>query len=207
MRKLVALEPQVYEKLKEGVGRVETPILNNLDQEMQVILNSQRPAHEKLRLYDAALRKSEQFEKKTVDVTSQAVEDRILSDFDRQMQDVLNSQKLPHEKIMLYNDILRKSGVYEKKRRARRVQKKDKLAKKEILKHFKKSKSKKVKQILSGIENQKNITWNDAGNLVLDDRAIPSSDITELLRSAVVKKEPTIPGWSTFDKTLPWTSF
>ena len=45
MRKLVALEPQVYEKLKEGVGRVETPILNNLDQEMQVILNSQRPAH------------------------------------------------------------------------------------------------------------------------------------------------------------------
>ena len=64
MRKLVALELQVYEKLKEGVGRVETPILNNLDQEMQAILNSQRPAHEKLRLYDAALRKSEQFEKK-----------------------------------------------------------------------------------------------------------------------------------------------
>ena len=82
MRKLVALEPQVYEKLKEGVVRVETPILNNLDQEMQAILNSQRPAHEKLRLNDAALRKSEQFEKKTVNVTSQAVEDRILSDFD-----------------------------------------------------------------------------------------------------------------------------
>ena len=60
----MALEPQVYEKLKESVGRVETPILNNLDQELQVILNSQRPAHEKLRLYDAALRKSEQFEKR-----------------------------------------------------------------------------------------------------------------------------------------------
>ena len=162
------------------------------------------------------MRKSEQFKKKTVDVTSQAVEDRILSDFDRQMQDVLNSQKSPHEKIMLYNDILRKSGVYEKKRRAKCVQKKEKLPKKEILKHFKKSKSKKVKQILSEIENQKNITWNDAGNLVLDDQypaisqryhSDPSSDTTELLRSAVVKKEPTIPGWSTFDKTLPWTSF
>ena len=106
---------------------------------MQVILNSQRPAHEKLRLYDAALRKSKQFEKKTVDVTPQAVEDRILSDFDQQMQDVLKSQKPPHKKILLYNDILRKSGVYEKKRRARRVQKKEKLQKKEILKHFKKS--------------------------------------------------------------------
>ena len=86
------------------------------------------------------------------------MEDRILSDFDRQMQDVLKSQKSPHEKILLYNDILRKSGIYEKKRRARRVQKKEKLPKKEILKHFKKSKSKKVKQILSEIENQKNIT-------------------------------------------------
>ena len=57
----MALEPQVYEKLKEGVGQVETSILNNLDQEMQAILNSQRPPHEKLRLYDAALQKSEQF--------------------------------------------------------------------------------------------------------------------------------------------------
>ena len=123
------------------------------------------------------------------------------------MQDVLNSQKPSHEKVLLYNDILRKSGEYEKKRRARRVQKKEKLPKQEILKHFKKSKSKKVKQILSGIENQKNITWNDATNLVLDGREIPSSDITELLRSAVIKKEPTIPGWSMFDKMLPWASF
>ena len=142
-----------------------------------------------------------------VDITPQAVEDRILSDFDRQMQDVLKSQKAPHEKILLYNDILQKSGVYEKQRRTRRVQKKDKLPKQEILKHFKKSKSKKVKQILSGIENQKNITWNNAGNLVLDGQAIPSSNITELLRSAVIKKEPTIPGWSMFAKMLPWSSF
>ena len=153
------------------------------------------------------MRKSEQLEKKTADVTPQGVEDRILSDFDRQMQAVLKSQKPSHEKILLHNDILRKSGVYEKKQRARRVQKKKKLPKKEILKHFKKSKNKKVKQILSGIENQKNITWNDARNKVLDGRPIPSSDITELLRSAVIKKEPTIPGWSTFDKILPWTSF
>ena len=41
MRNLVALELQVYEKLKEGAGRMETPILNNLDLEMQTILNSQ----------------------------------------------------------------------------------------------------------------------------------------------------------------------
>ena len=38
MRKLVALEPRVYEKLKEGTGQIETPIFNNLDQEMQTIM-------------------------------------------------------------------------------------------------------------------------------------------------------------------------
>ena len=78
------------------------------------------------------------------------------------MQAVLKSQNSPHEKILLYNHIFQKSVVYERKRRTRRVQRKEKLPKKEILKHFKKSKNKKVKHILSGIENQKNITWNYA---------------------------------------------
>ena len=55
-----------------------------------------------------------------------------------------------------------------------------------------------MKQILSGIENQKNIIWNDVGNLVLDECSIPSSNIIKLLRSAVIKKELTIPGWSLF---------
>ena len=48
MRKLVVLELQVYEKLKKRAEQIKTRILNNLDQEMQTILNSQRPAHEKL---------------------------------------------------------------------------------------------------------------------------------------------------------------
>ena len=118
---------KAYEKLNEGAGRIQTRILNNLNQEMQTISNSQRPAHEKLRLYDAALQKSEQLEKKVADITPQAVEGRILLDFDRKMQAVLKSQKPPHEKILLYNNIFQKSGVYKRRRRARRVQKKKKL--------------------------------------------------------------------------------
>ena len=117
----MALEPQVYKMLKEGAGQIEAPILNNLDEEMQTILNSQQPAHEKLRLFDNALRKSEQLENKTADIAPQAVEDRILSDFDQPMQAVLKSQKPLYEKILLYNDILRKFGVYEKKRCAKHV--------------------------------------------------------------------------------------
>ena len=123
------------------------------------------------------------------------------------MQNILHSQKPPSEKTLLHNNIFGKSKVYQQKRHTRRVQKKKKLPKKEILKHFKKAKNKKVKRILKGIEEQKNISWNDAGNLVLDGRPIPSSNITELLRSAVVKKEPNIPGWQSFDSVLPWESF
>ena len=110
----MALELQVYEKLKKGSGQIETPILNNLDQEMQTILNSQRPAHEKLQLYNVVLQKSEQLEKKTADVTPQAVEDGILSDFDRQMQAVLKSQK-PTRKKYYYITISCGNPVYMKK--------------------------------------------------------------------------------------------
>ena len=109
--------------------------------------------------------------------------------------------------MLLHNNIFGKSKLYEQKRRTRRVQKKEKLPKKEILKHFKKAKNKKMKRILSGIEEQKNISWNDAGNLVLDGCLIPSNNITELLRLAVVKKEPNIPGWQSFDSVLPWQIF
>ena len=123
------------------------------------------------------------------------------------MQNILHSQKPPSEKMLLYNNIFGKSNVYEQKRHSRCVQKKENLPKKETLKHFKKAKNKKVKRILSGIEEQKNISWNNAGNLVLDGRLISSSNITELLRSAVVKKEPNIPGWQSFDSVLPWESF
>ena len=123
------------------------------------------------------------------------------------MQNILHSQKPPSEKMLLYNNIFGKSKVYEQKRRTTRVQKKEKLPNKEILKHFKKAKNKKVKRILRGIEQQKNISWIDAGNLVLDGRPIPFSNIAELLRSAIVIKEPNISGWQSFDSVSPWESF
>ena len=153
------------------------------------------------------MQKSDQLEKKVADGKPRAVEDRIFPDFEQQMQAVLKSQKPAHQKMLLYNEMLRKSKVYKQKRRARCVQKKEKLSKKEILKHFKKSKNKEMKRILDEIESHHNLDWNSIRNLVLDGRRIPSSNITELLRSAVIKKEPNIPSWSAFDKTLKWKAF
>ena len=191
----MALEPAVYEKLKEGAGRIESRVLGDLDRQMQTVLHSQQPEHEKINLYNSILEKAARYEKKTADGKPQATEDRILADFEQQMQNILHSQKPPSEKNGYYITIFLVNPKYTNKSGAlERVQKKEKLPKKEILKHFKKAKNKKVKRILKGIEEQKNISWNDAGNLVLDGRPIPSSNITELLRSAVVKKEPNIPG-------------
>ena len=132
MRKSVVLEPRVYENLKAGAGQIESRVLSDLDRQMETILNSQQPAHEKIAFYHDALQKSGQLEKKVADGKPQAVEDRILSDFEQQMQAVLKSQKPARQKMLLYNEILRRSKLYEQKRCAKSVQKKEKLPKKEI---------------------------------------------------------------------------
>ena len=98
MRKLVVLESRVYKKLKAGAGQIESCVLSGLHRQMETILNSQRPAHEKMAFYHDALQKSEQLEKKVADGKPQAVEDRILSDFQQQMQSVLKSQKPARQK-------------------------------------------------------------------------------------------------------------
>ena len=54
----MVLEPAVYEKLKEGAGRIESHVLDDLDRQMQTILHSQQPEHEKIILYSSILEKA-----------------------------------------------------------------------------------------------------------------------------------------------------
>ena len=64
MRKLIALEPEVYEKLKNKHKVTDKKVLSELDAKMQEILTSNRPDHEKVTLYNGALQKSKLFLKK-----------------------------------------------------------------------------------------------------------------------------------------------
>ena len=73
MNKLMALQPEVYQKLKQQAesvvpkpahARVETKVLSQLDEEMQQILNSQRSDRENVKLYNSVLQKSKLFRKK-----------------------------------------------------------------------------------------------------------------------------------------------
>ena len=71
----MALEPAVYEKLKEGGGRIESCVLGDLDRQMQTILHSQQLEHEKINPYNSILEKAVRYEKKAADGKSQAIED------------------------------------------------------------------------------------------------------------------------------------
>ena len=66
MRKLIALEPEVYAKLVP-----EKKALSDLDQKMHEILTSNRPDSEKITLYNEVLQKSKIFLKKIQLKTSQ----------------------------------------------------------------------------------------------------------------------------------------
>ena len=65
MRKLIALEPEVYAKLVP-----EKKALSHLDQKMHEILTSNRPDSEKITLYNEALQKLKVFLKKIQPKTS-----------------------------------------------------------------------------------------------------------------------------------------
>ena len=65
----------MYEKLKEGAERIESRVLGDLDGQMQTILHSQQPEHEKTNLYNSILEKAARYEKKTADGKLQARED------------------------------------------------------------------------------------------------------------------------------------
>ena len=73
MNKLIALQPEVYQKLKQQAENVvpkpahvnvETKVFFQLDEEMQQILNSQRSDREKVKLYNSVLQKSKLIRKK-----------------------------------------------------------------------------------------------------------------------------------------------
>ena len=64
MRKLITLEPEVYEKLKNKHKVTDKKVLSELDAKMQEILTSNRPDSEKVTLYNEALQKSKLFLKK-----------------------------------------------------------------------------------------------------------------------------------------------
>ena len=132
-----------------------------------------------------------------------SVETKVLSQLDEEMQQILNSQRSDREKVKLYYRVLQKSKLFRKKVRRPQTTLQKPVSENDILKKFKKKA--RVKKLLSEIKKHKNLTWESKGHLVVDQQPVPSSDIDTLLRSAVVKREPSVPGWREFEGML-WES-
>ena len=64
MRKLIALEPEVYVKLKNKHKVTDKKVFSELDAKIQEILTSNRPDSEKVALYNEVLQKLKLFLKK-----------------------------------------------------------------------------------------------------------------------------------------------
>ena len=134
----------------------------------------------------------------------QKPEEKILSTLDKKMQDILGLKIPAHEKMQLHNEALQKSQLYERKTRRKEGVKEKSLSQSEILKVYKKTA--KPRKILKSLHENKNSFWNASGNLIVDDQVMPSSDIRKLLRSAVGKRNTTLPGWKEFNSLSRWES-
>ena len=153
MKKLIALEPEVYHSLasKTTHEKPEKKILSELDTKMQEILNSNLPAAEKMQLYNKALQKSKLCQQKT-----QAKSKRV--------------EKLSHSAILL------------------KVRKKTK-----------------DRQLLKNIKEQNNLNFDDKGQILLDKRVIPGSDMNQIFQCVLNKQNLDLHDLHKFE-TLLWES-
>jgi len=154
MKRLIAVEPEVYEKLKRGTP-VEKRVLSDLDRSMEKILQSNAPDTEKIKLYNEAMQKSLLYSKKT--------------------------QKKPKPVVV--------------------KEKSQPVTEQALLKRYTKKSA--AKKVLGKIQKNRSAGWDADGHFVLDGQAIPSSDITTLLHSAVKKRDATLPGWKEFE-SIQW---
>lgn len=156
MRQLIALEPEVYRRLKNH-ETVEQKIVSDLDKEMQQILDSSLSQEQKIKLYNQALQKVLHFEKKS-----------------------------PNPEVVLKT-------------------KQEPVTETTILKSFPDhTKRKRAKKVLEDIKENKSAEWDDQSRFVLDKQPVPGSNIIELINEASTKvtkkrKRRKLPGWGEFE--------
>ena len=130
-----------------------------------------------------------------------SVEQKIVSDLDRQMLSILNSDLPQEQKIALYNQALQKLIHFEKKQP---TETKAPVAEGSILKKISKPKQTRAKKVIKQIRESKNAGWDDQYRFMLDQQPVPGSNILDLVDEAATRvtksrkrKKPT--GWREFE--------
>ena len=112
------------------------------------------------------------------------------------------------EKVKLYNQVLKRYTVYKNKLENTpekvHLEEKKNLPENEILKHLPNSHMSKGKELVNFMKDNSSIGWSNIGELKFDDKAIPSTNIKDLVFAAL-QNDTTKPkplGWELFQQAL-----
>ena len=73
-----------------------------------------------------------------------------------------------------------------------------------VLKRYKK-RATRAKKLFKNAPSKNNLDWNEDGQMVLNKRVVPGSQIDDLFQLTLKKENPTLPGVREFDSLL-WES-
>ena len=115
-------------------------------------------------------------------------EKKILSQLDLEMQQILNSDQSSNEKMQLYNQVLQKIKLFQKKIHSKPKHEDTKLPDSAI------KKKSKVRQFSKNIKVKKNLSFDDKSQIISNERVIPGSNTNQLFQPVLKKRNPTLPG-------------
>jgi len=131
---------------------------------------------------------------------------KVVSDLDTQMNEALTRTDLStSEKLRLYDQILQRYMVYKEKLTEKPAQvvvrENEDFPESEILRGVTKQYKKKTEELLDFIKGNSLLGWNDSGEFVYDDRAVPSSNIKDLIAATARNtKKSRLPVGTSFRK-------
>ena len=92
------------------------------------------------------------------------LKEKILSNLDKRMKEILALKVPAHQKMQLYNEVLQKLQLYMKKTRRRETIKLQPLSETDIVKGYRKTAQ--FRKILKAIRDNKSFDWNDEGTVI-----------------------------------------
>ena len=131
-----------------------------------------------------------------------------MSSLDAEMNAIISRSDLTDaDKVLLYDQVLQRYNVYREKLISApnkvEVEKKKHFDESEILSNVPSSYKQKTKRLLHQIKNNSSIGWNDLGEFVYAEQAVPDSSIKELIAATVRQNKSTeLRGWNEFKKAL-----
>jgi len=132
----------------------------------------------------------------------------VMSSLDAEMNAIISRSDLTDvDKVRLYDQVLQRYNAHRENLintpNKVEVEKKKNFDESEILSNVPTSYMQKTKQPLRQIKNNSSIGWNDLGEFVYAEQAVPDSSIKELTAATVRQNKSTeVRGWNEFKKAL-----